>query len=111
MKRQNNSLLSLEIFVIVCILMISLTGCSAIRDKIAVTKGELIGNHFEVSTFDHLGNKTLTVDGSKITVGLFENDANIDETSTGYGSSVLEITVNGKQLLQVGNTVILQKMD
>lgn len=106
MKRQNNSLLSLEIFVIVCILMISLTGCSAIRDKIAVTKGELIGNHFEVSTFDHLGNKTLTVDGSKITVGLFENDANIGETSTGYGSSVLEITVNGKQLLQVGNTVI-----
>ncbi len=41
-----------------------------------------------------------------MTVGLLENKANIDSSSTGYQSGVLEITINGKQMFQVGNTVI-----
>ena len=46
------------------------------------------------------------MEGSKVTVGVLENDANIDPSSTGYQSVVLEITINGKQMFQVGNTVI-----
>lgn len=92
--------------IIILLFLIGLIGCAVIRDKIAVTKEELIGQNFKVSVYDHYANKTLEVDGDKITVGLLENDANIDITSTGYPSNVLEITVNGSQMFQVGNTII-----
>ena len=106
MKRQNKYYLKLVLIIIITTFLISLTGCAAIRDKIATTKGELIGQRFEISVYDHYANKTLTVDGTKVTVGVLENNANIDESSSGYQSGVLEITVNGNQMFQVGNTVI-----
>lgn len=84
----------------------SVTGCAAIRDKLKTIKGELVGIHFNISAYDHYANKTLEMEGSKVTVGVLENDANIDPSSTGYQSGVLEITINGKQMFQVGNTVI-----
>ncbi len=102
MKRQNK-----HVFIAIMVIMsISLTGCAVIRDKIATKKGELIGQRFEISAYDHYANKTLTLDGTKVTVGLLENNANIDESSSGFQSGVLEITVNGNQMFQVGNTVI-----
>lgn len=88
------------------VLLIGLSGCAVIMDKIAVLKGDLIGNGFEISVYDHYSNKTLELNGTKITVGLLENDANIDIENTGFESSVLEITINGDEMLQVGNTVI-----
>lgn len=88
------------------LLIFSLTGCAAIRDKLKTFKGELVGIHFNISAYDHYANKTLEMEGSKVTVGVLENEANIDPSSTGYQSGVLEITVNGKQMFQVGNTVI-----
>lgn len=106
-KRQNKiSLKRIIVATIILLFPIGLIGCAVIRDKIAVTKGELIGQNFKVSVYDHYANKTLEVNGEKITVGLLENDANIDITSTGYPSNVLEITVNGSQMFQVGNTII-----
>ena len=88
------------------VLSLALSGCAAILDKIAVIRGDLVGGNYQISVYDHYANKTLTLDGSKITVGLLENDAYNDVESTGFESSVLEITVNGKQMIQVGNTVI-----
>lgn len=88
------------------VLMLSMTGCGAIRDKIATTKGELIGNHFNISVFDHYANKTLAMDGRKVSVSVLKKNKEVDEDEASYDSSVLEITVNGKQLLQVGNTMI-----
>ena len=94
---------------VVALVLINLTGCAMIKDIIGVTKGELIGQEFEISTYDHYANKTLTVSGSKITVGLLENSANFNAESSGYKSDVLEITVNGDQMFQVGNTVIFSE--
>lgn len=95
------------ILIIVLIATIAgLSGCAVIKDKLAVLGGDLIGDSFEISVYDHYANKTLELEGSKITVGLFENEANKDTESTGFESSVLEITINGNQMLQVGNTVI-----
>jgi len=96
----------LIMIVVVVLVLINLTGCAMIRDIVKTTKGELIGQEFEISTYDHYANKTLTVSGSKITVGLLENSANFNAESSGYKSDVLEITVNGDQMFQVGNTVI-----
>lgn len=94
------------IIALLIVLSLALSGCAAILDKIAVIRGDLVGGNYEISVYDHYANKTLTLDGSKITVGLLENDANNDVESTGFESSVLEITVNGNQMIQVGNTVI-----
>lgn len=94
------------IIALLIVLSLALSGCAAILDKIAVIRGDLVGGNYQISVYDHYANKTLTLDGSKITVGLLENDANNDVESTGFESSVLEITVNGKQMIQVGNTVI-----
>ena len=44
-----------------------------------------------------------------MTVGLLENSANFDAESTDFKSEVLEITINGKQMFQVGNTVIFEE--
>ena len=93
-------------FFVVILVLMNFTGCAMIRDIVKTTKGQLIGQEFEISTYDHYANKTLTVSGSKITVGLLENSANFNAESSGYKSDVLEITVNGNQMFQVGNTVI-----
>lgn len=90
----------------ILVLIMALSGCAAILDKLAVLRGDLIGNRFEISVYDHYANKTLETNGTKITVGLLENDANNNVESTGFESSVLEITINGREMLQVGNTVI-----
>ncbi len=105
MKRFNKKL-KIALLLITIILIFSLTACAQIRDKLKTIKGELVGVHFNISAYDHYANKTLEMEGSKVTVGVLENDANIDPSSTGYQSGVLEITVNGKQMFQVGNTVI-----
>lgn len=96
----------LVIILMISLFIFSLSGCAQIRDKLKTMKGELVGIHFTISAFDHYANKTLEVEGNKVTVGVLENEANIDSSSTGYQSGVLEITVNGKQMFQVGNTVI-----
>lgn len=106
MKVKNRNTIKLSIIFAISIILIGLAGCAAIKDFIAVTKGELVGGHYVISIYDNYANKTLTVDGKKITVGLLENKANKDSTSGGFESSVLEITINGRQMIQVGNTVI-----
>lgn len=92
------------------VLILSLSGCAAIRDKIAVTKGELIGNRFIIDVFDHYGEKTMEIEGNRVGIeALDEKAKDIDEDKAGYPSSVLEITTNGKQMIQVGNTILFRE--
>lgn len=105
MKKLNKKS-KIALILIIGIFIFSLTGCAQIRDKLKTIKGELVGIHFTISAYDHYANKTLEMEGNKVTVGVLKNEANIDPSSTGYQSGVLEITVNGKQMFQVGNTVI-----
>lgn len=85
---------------------ISIFGCAKIKDLAGKIKGDLVGQQFTVTTYDDYGNKTLTVEGSKVTVGLLQNSDNFDKKSAEFKSEVLEVTVNGSQMFQVGNTVI-----
>lgn len=87
------------------ILVISLAGCGIIKDSIGKIKGDLIGQNFLVSVFDSYGEKTIEMTGSKITIDVLEEKKKNDE-SLASNSSVLEITINGKQMIQVGNTMI-----
>ena len=94
---------------LVCLLGVSVLGCAKLKDWIGKIKGELVGQHFTITTYDDYANKTLSIEGKKVTVGLLENSANFDAESTDFKSEVLEITINGKQKFQVGNTVIFEE--
>ena len=59
--------------------------------------------------YNDYGDKTLEVVGRKITINLLENNANFNVEEAGFESSVLEVTVNGKQIFQVGNTMIVEE--
>lgn len=90
--------------------MIGAVGCAELRDFVGTVKGNLVGQKFDISMYDDSGVKTLEVSGSKVTVGLMENSANFNvEDNTGFKSEVLDITINGKQMLQVGNTCIFEE--
>jgi hypothetical protein len=101
MKRRMLALLTF-----VLILAATAAGCAGIRDAVAKIKGDLVGQRFVISVYDDYADKTLEVTGSKITVGLLENSSNFNVENPGFESEVIEITVSGNQMLQVGNTVI-----
>lgn len=88
------------------ILIISGIGCAKLNDWIGKIKGDLVGQHFTISTYDDYGNKTLTIDGKKVSVGLLQNSENFDKKTDAFKSEVLEVTINGNQMFQVGNTTI-----
>ncbi len=86
--------------------MLVLTSCASIRDLIATTKGELIGNHFNIAVYDNYANKTLAMEGRKVSISTLEQETDRDKDEAKIDSSVLELTINGKQVIQVGNTMI-----
>ncbi|HHT98041.1 MAG TPA: DUF5052 family protein [Clostridiales bacterium] len=98
MKRK--SILSIAILMLTVI--ISLSGCAQLNDFLGTTKGLLVGQEFQINIYDHYANKTMELEGSKVTIGLLEDS----DDSSSFPSSVIEITINGNQMLQVGNTVI-----
>jgi len=95
-----------RIFAIVAVLAVSvsITACAAFHSVVENIQMNLLGDNFKILTYDDYGNNTLTAHGRNINIGLFKNYAN--ETGEGFQSEVLEITVEGKQLLHVGSTII-----
>lgn len=89
--------------------LISFVGCAQISDYFNKLKGKIVGENMSLNFYDDYGDKTLEVLGSKITINLLENNANFDVEGTGFESSVLEVTVNGDQIFQVGNTMIIEE--
>lgn len=85
---------------------ISLSGCAFIDGFTNNIQGKLIGDDYKLLSYDDYGNNTLTAQGRNVNIGLFENFANSDAESNGFKSEVLDITVEGKQLLHVGSTMI-----
>lgn len=95
----------------IILLLSTLSGCGWFSNEIKNIKGELIGNNFTIDFYDNFGTNILTMDGQK--VGLEANyvntkSINSDGTSTtNYEmSSVITMTVDGKQVAQTGNTII-----
>lgn len=89
--------------------LISFVGCAQISDYFNKLKGKIVGENMSLNFYNDYGDKTLEVLGSKITINLLENNANFEVEGTGFESSVLEVTVNGDQIFQVGNTMIVEE--
>lgn len=98
-------------FMILCGLMISISGCEFFESKMSRLKGELIGNSFDIGFYDNYGENILNVYGKKVSMEtnyVKVKSKNSDgSTSTTYeNSSVISITVDGSNMEQTGNTVL-----
>ncbi len=85
---------------VVCV-AVALTGCAELSLRFSSAKGELIGNSFDAAVFDNFGGEVATFHAKKMGV----EAASVDEDGNAT-SSVLKITADGKDIEQVGNTMI-----
>lgn len=91
---------------------LTLGSCAKIRDTFKQLKGELIGNEFTVMMYDNSGNKVSQFAGKRIEVSTFSEKSFLDslrsseEDQAEASTSVIDITIDGRQVIQVGNTVL-----
>ena len=91
---------------VIMTMILSFTGCALVDSFIEGIQGALVGDDFKILVYDDYGNNSLTLQGNKINIGLFENYANNNSESAGFKSEVLEITVDGSQFLHVGSSAV-----
>ena len=96
--------------ILLLMLIPGLSGCAKLRSGIHDLHGSIIGNEYYIDVFDNSGVRTLRSHGKKIDI-----DNNIVEEKT-YSSvsdewyttktlsSVITITIDGKQLISCGDT-------
>lgn len=103
----------IAIISIIAIIAVSFSGCrfAWLSSKLNSIKGSLIGISYTGEFFDNYGAKFLTVSGKKIDIdGNFVEELSVDstgyETTTHSLSSVITITIDGKQIESCGDTVI-----
>ncbi len=97
----------------VCLL---LSGCDIawFSSTINELKGYLIGNSYTIGTYDNYGNKTLETSGKKISITgnkieTISYDSN-GKAIRGYDlSSVITITIDGKEIESCGDTCIFMQ--
>ena len=94
------------------ILVVSmLSGCSWFGSQVHELKGSLIGVSYTAQFYDNYGAQFLTVSGQNIDInGNFVEETGVDSdgsTVTNYSlSSVITITIDGKQMQSCGDTII-----
>jgi hypothetical protein len=91
---------------VLALILFALSRLGILRDWFGKKQGDLIGQNFTISEYDDYGNKTLSMAGDSVSIGLFKNAANNDTESTGFSSEVLEITIDRHAVYEVGNTLI-----
>ena len=94
------------------LLAAALTGCAKLRSGIHDLHGSIIGNEYYIDTFDNTGIRTLRTHGKKIDIdnNVVEERTYSSTTDEWYTtktlSSVITITIDGKQLISCGDTCI-----
>lgn len=102
------------LIVSVLTIMFSLSGCSMLESAINDIKGNLIGNGYDIYTYDNYGDLVLTTSGNKISIsGNKTETTSYDEEGskiTGYDlSSVITITIDGDEIQSCGDTCIFEQ--
>ena len=98
-------------FFLPVILLFFLTGCGKLGSVINDIHGSLIGNNYTIYTYDNYGDQTLKTSGKKISItGNKTKNISYDsdgKATTGYDlSSVITITIDGKEIESCGDTCI-----
>lgn len=92
-------------------LLFSLSGCSMLESAVNDIKGNLVGNGYDIYTYDNYGDLILTTSGDKISItGNKTETTSYDSDGskiTGYDlSSVITITIDGAEIQSCGDTCI-----
>ena len=89
----------------------SFAGCSMIESKINDLKGNLVGNSYNITTYDNYGENVLDIYGEKINI-VGNKTESIGYDSDGNKikqydlSSVITINIDGNQIQSCGDTCI-----
>lgn len=94
--------------------MLSLSGCSMLESAVNDIKGNLVGNGYDIYTYDNYGDLVLTTGGDKISISgnktettSYDSDGS---TITNYEmSSVITITIDGGEIQSCGDTCIFEQ--
>ena len=98
-------------FFLPVVLLFFLNGCGKLGSVINDIHGSLIGNNYTIYTYDNYGDQTLKTSGKKISItGNKTKNISYDsdgKATTGYDlSSVITITIDGKEIESCGDTCI-----
>lgn len=97
---------------IILILIAGIAGCAQMQSGIHDLHGSIIGNEYNIDIFDNSGIRTLKSHGKKIDIdnNIVEEKTYAADTDQWYTtknlSSVITITIDGKQLISCGDTCI-----
>ena len=97
---------------IILILMAGIAGCAQMQSGVHDLHGSIIGNEYNIDIFDNSGIRTLKSHGKKIDIdnNIVEEKTYASDTDEWYTtknlSSVITITIDGKQLISCGDTCI-----
>lgn len=95
-------------------ILFSLSGCSMLESAVNDIKGNLVGNGYDIYTYDNYGDLVLTTSGDKISISgnktettSYDSDGS---TITNYEmSSVITITIDGDEIQSCGDTCIFEQ--
>ncbi len=108
MKKSKKALLT----VMLLLLVTGLAGCAKMQSGIHDLHGSIIGNEYYIDIFDNSGTRTLRSHGKKIDIdnNIVEEKTYSSSSDEWYStktlSSVITITIDGKQLISCGDTCI-----
>ena len=98
--------------VMLFLVLASLPGCARLKSGIHDLHGSIIGNEYYIDIFDNTGIRTLRSHGKRIDIdnNIIEEKTYSSTTDEWYTtktlSSVITITIDGKQLISCGDTCI-----
>lgn len=113
-KKMKNNFKRLIAIVFCVTMLIAMSGCSMIESKINDIKGSLVGNGYDIYTYDNYGELVMKTSGDKISLSgnktettSYDSDGS---TITNYEmSSVVTITVDGHEIESCGDTCIFEQ--
>ena len=97
---------------IIMMLVTGIFGCARLQSGIHDLHGSIIGNEYNIDIFDNTGIRTLKSHGKKIDIdnNIVEERTYASATDEWYStktlSSVITITIDGRQLISCGDTCI-----
>lgn len=87
----------------------SILEVAGISELLNTVKGNLVGQEFTITSYDDYGTKTNSIKGTKVSLGLLKNSANYEVNTSDFKSEVLDITINGQEMLSIGQTILFEE--
>ena len=114
MKKKRLTLLT----IMVLVLTITMSGCGLafLESQMNALKGSLVGESYNITSYDNYGAKTIEISGEKVDIsGNYVKNEGKDDDGNKYTTdsltSVLTITIDGKQFESCGDTLIFAQKD